>query len=325
MRFRITRRQSAVLLTVVLAVLAGCAGVANNATSAGNDASMNGGGGAKYMTGGSEHIGGVGSYYTASGERVIVREASIRIRVGNFSHAFFELRHIAERNGGYLGDRSQDSRGEWDTGSITVRVPPENFASARDAIASLGYVENEDVQVLDFTTQYRTITDRIGNLERRVRTLERLLNQTSDIEKVNRLRAELRDVREKLRSLHRQKASIQERVRFSTIHVEMHEPIDQKPPENYATAFGFTDAFMDAFYGGLTAVKFVIVLFGYAIPIGLALLPLGAFGVVLVGFWRRIRHYLDRFLAVDGRDAVTDSTVTETTNTDGETADKLDE
>ena len=308
----VPRTRLVVILIATLAVLAGCSGAMNGDSSAGAPQATDASGGvASDSRGGG---GGVGSYYAQSGDRVVVREARMRLRVDNFSRSFRRLRAVAERNGGYLGDRSQDSQEEWDTGTITVRVPPENFASARDAIASLGHVENEDVSVLDFTGQYRDREERIRQLEREERALERLLNRTDDVDEADRVREDLREVRGHLRNLHGEQRSIRERERLSTIRVDMHEPRDRKPPKNYATAFGFTDAFLEAFYGGLTAVKYVIVFFGYAIPVGAALLPLGAFGVGLIASWRRVRRSVENSLASDAPASAT--ATADTTGTD---------
>jgi hypothetical protein len=283
-----SRQTLLVVLLATLAVLAGCAGglSGDRAAPASSD------GGAEYSgqqsaqaTGG----GGVGSYYTDDGDRVVVRESEMALQVQNFSKSFHRLRTIAAENGGYVGDRSQRSEGEWDAGDITIRVPPAQFASARDAISKLGQVEDERVRVLDFTTAVETRADRIQDLRQEEQALQNLLNRTTDIDDANRVRSELREVRDERRELERQQASVAQRERLSTIEVSMREPDARKPPKNYDSAFGFTDAFLEAFYGGLQAVKLVIVFFGYAIPLGISLLALGAFGLVLLSGWRRLR------------------------------------
>ncbi|MEA5388633.1 DUF4349 domain-containing protein [Haloarculaceae archaeon H-GB11] len=285
---RLQRRFTGVLV-VALVLLAGCAGGLQSAGGAGDsgaapsyeDAAASSGGG-----------GGVGSYYSESGERVLVREADVRLRVDDFETSFRKLRGVADAHGGYVGDRSQHSDGEWDSGQITVRVPAENFSAARDAITELGHVEDENVRVLDFSTQYQNTDRRIEQLEADERELERLLANTSDSEQALEVRQELERVRNQLRELRAQQASLEQREAMSTIRVDMHEPESRKPPKNFESSFGFTDAFLSAFYGGLTAVKWVIVFFGYAIPIGIALVGLGAFGSVLFLTWQRIFGYI---------------------------------
>lgn len=311
-QFNPGRRQIALVLLALLIVFSGCAGLGGESAGSSGAPERGGGGDSADLArsggggeGGSGGGGQVGSYYTDDGDRIVVRESNIDLRVNNFSHAFQRLRTIVDRNDGYLGDRSQSSQGDWDRGSITLRVPPERFASTRDAVASLGRVEDENVRVLDFTSQYNDREGRLQQLEMEEAELERLLNQTDDVDEAAQVRDDLREVRNDIRSLESEQQSLRERETMSTIRVDMQEPDSEKPPKNYESAFGFTDAFLEAFYGGMTAMKYVIVFFGYAIPIGLALIPLGAFGVGIVAGWRRTTSFVGRLLSRDGGDGQT--------------------
>ncbi|MFB6183889.1 MAG: DUF4349 domain-containing protein [Haloarculaceae archaeon] len=283
-----SRTRYAGLAVVVLVVLAGCTGGGGGGftgnsqqTGASLAAGSDGGGG----VGGA---GGVGSYYTDDGQRVLIRESDMRLRVNNFSRALFRLRVVAHRHGGYVGDRSQRSEGQWDGGHVTIRVPAENFSAARDDVAAVGHLESENVRVLDFTAQYEDRQQRIEQLQGDERSLQRLLANTTDADQALQVRQELQQVRQQMRDLQRQQASLRQREAMSTIRIDLHEPDSRKPPDNFRASFGFTDAFLGAFYGGLTAVKYVIVFFGYAIPVGIALVLLGAFGSVLYLTWQRI-------------------------------------
>lgn len=287
------------MTVAVLVALAGCNGVQMGSNSGGGGDA--GGGGAQVS--GDDGGGSSGGSYYRDGERVVVREADASLRVANFSRSFRRLRAIADRNGGFVGDRRQRSEGDWDSGTVTVRVPARNFSSARDAIAGLGRLEEENVRALDFTGEYRDRQRRIRQLERDRRELARLLNRTENASAASDLRDELQEVRSKLRDLRREQSRLRERQALSTIRVEMHEPESEKPPRTYETAFGFVDAFRQAFYGGLTAVKYVVVFFGYAVPIGVAALLLGTFGFGLWNTWLRIRT---RLTGLFGRKRVPD-------------------
>ena len=316
----VTRQHLALLAVVAVVAVAGCAGAGNNADSGAQLAQSDGGDAATSGSGG----GGVGSYYDADGDRVIVRESRMALRVDNFTETFRSTREIAAAHGGYVGDRSQNSRGDWDEGRITVRVPPENFSDARDDLAALGHVEDESVSVQDFTSEYNDRAARIQDLQQEEQALERLLNETNDTDEAERIRQDLREVRGELRNLQQRQASLERQEAMSTIHVHAHEPVAEQPPENYQSSFGFDDAFMEAFYGGLTAVKYVVVFFGYAIPIGVSLLPLAAFGLVLVGGFRRTRSFVSGVMAggpaapSDGSVASEDGDSVETTDDERE-------
>lgn len=301
-----TRRSVLVaLLLVALVALAGCSGALNQGDSASQ--SRQGGGDGARPTGqqSSEGAGGVGSYYD-QGDRVIVRESRMDLRVDNFSESFRDLRTIADRHGGFVGDRRQRSEGEWDSGTVTIRVPARNFSAARDEVAALGELEDENVEVLDFTTEYEDRQSRIQQLEADRQQLRDLMNNTDNASEATRLRDELREVREELRHLRSQQEQLRQRQALSTIRVDMAEPESRKPPETFATAFGFADAFRSAFHGGLTAVKYVIVFFGYAIPIGFAALLLGTFGFGLWRIWLDIQALLERVFGGGDRSSVSE-------------------
>ncbi|WP_225335754.1 DUF4349 domain-containing protein [Halomicrobium urmianum] len=286
---------------IALVALAGCSGASNDVGAPpGGDA---GGADGARPGGGSGGGAALGSFYAEDGQRVLIREADLRLRVDNFTRTFRRARAVALSHGGYVGERSMNARGDWQAGSLTVRVPAENFSAARDDLTALGHVENEDVSVRDFTQQHRDRESRIEQLEREERELQRLLNETSNVSEARQIRGDLAEIREQIRSLRSDQQSLERREALSTISLDMREPVSERPPENYRSAFGFEDAFLKAFYGGLTAAKYVIVFFGYAIPIGLALLPLGAFGIGLVLGWRRIRAVVERLLARDGAGA----------------------
>jgi hypothetical protein len=103
-----TRGRIALLAVLALVVLAGCAGAGDGmgseppAAGSGDRAAdqASGAGGAS-----------VGSFYH-DGERVVVREANVTLRVENFSRAFARVHETVDAHGGYLGDRSQRGDGE---------------------------------------------------------------------------------------------------------------------------------------------------------------------------------------------------------------------
>jgi len=260
----------------------------------------NGGDGAElsasYDSGGN----GVGSYYTDDGDRVIVRESDMSLQVDNFSRAFHRLRAIAADNDGYVGDRSQDSQGEWDRGTVTPSRPARALRqrAGRRRLAGPRRARGRPRQG---TSRASTTTARSVSDTRRGRTRTRTAPERDRRRRRGRpVRADLHEVRTDIRNPHSQQQSLQQRESMSTIRVDMHEPESEKPPKNYESASGFTDAFLEAFYGGLTALKYVIVFFGYVIPVGLALIPLGVFGVGVVAGWRRTIGFARRLFARSG-------------------------
>lgn len=289
------RRSVAVALLAALVVLAGCGAQSGGGGAAPVGGGTGGGGGSG---GGGGDAGGsgdvtVGSYYE-NGNRVVVRSADLRLQVADHDPAFERARRIARRNGGFVADYDHEIDRGWDRTSMVIRIPAANFSATRDALTGLGTLEREHVDAKDFTAQTVDLRERLDDLRTEERNLERLLNQTDDASESRRIREDLRDVRDQIRSLESELRSVRTRESLSTIRLTIHEPPSEKPPKNYETAFGFDDAFLEAFYGGLAAVKFVIVAFGYLIPAGVALLLAFAFAFAVY----RTGHHLYAKLGV---------------------------
>jgi hypothetical protein len=285
-----TTRTGRIALVVLLVALAGCSAslpgndVGGGAPEAGDGASGPGGGG----TSG-------GSYYVDE-ERVVVREADMRLEIEEFDPAFDEARAVARDHDGFVADWTHDVERGWHSGDLVVRVPAENFTDARDDLAELGELEDETVRARDFTNTYTDLGERLSDLRRDERELERLLNETGDAEEARRVRSDLAAARQQIRELENRRGDIERREALSTIRLSLHEPPGERPPKNYQSAFGFDDAFLDAFHGGLTVVKWVVVLFGYAIPVAVAGLLLAALAFVCFRAWRLTRANLERLL-----------------------------
>jgi hypothetical protein len=304
-------RLLATVAVACLLVLAGCSGAGSGGGADGAPAT--GGapdGGADGAPadgaagdGGGDGDGGTAEQRAASryadGKRIVVREAEMAVRVKDYDARLAELRATAREHGGYLGDRSQTAEGGWAKGTVVVRVPAENFSAARDAIAGFGYLEHEQVDALDFSAEYSDRARRLENLRSDERQLERLLNETDNASRAEDLRAELSAVRDDIRELAATQHDLETRSRLSTIRVTMHEPVAEKPRERHVSSFGLGDAFVAAFAGGMQVVTWLVVFFGYAIPVGFGAFVVGAVGITGVHGWRRVTCWLDDRFGVD--------------------------
>lgn len=287
----VDKRLAALAAVVLLVVIAGCAG------SAGNDAGRNGG----QASTGDAAAEQAGSFY-AGGDRVVIREASMRMEVRQFDPAFERARAIARAHGGFVADWDHDVERGWHSGELTIRVPADNFTAVRDELVGLGTLEREDVEARDFSIEYSNTAERLADLREQERELEQLLEETDDTEQSRAILDDLNAVRGQIREIQNRRTSIERREALSTVQLTIHEPPAQRPPKNYQSAFGFDDAFLDSFYGGLSVVKYVIVFVGYAIPVGFAAVLFGSIAIVWLRVWQHSRARLEHHLPdVTGR------------------------
>lgn len=286
------RRGLAVVAVVVLLVLAGCAGSGGEDVGASPTAAPGDG-----PDGQGGDTGQAQSIYR-DGNRVVVRSASMEVRVKQFEKQFREARRVARTQGGFVTDYNIESVGDWQRATFTVRVPAGNFSATRDALADLGSLESESVRAHDFTNEYREREGELAKLRERERNLEEELANTDDTARREDLRKELRAVRDRIDELEAKQNALDRRATLSTIRVTMHEPVGQKPPDNYRSSFGFGDALLGGIYGGLGVLKAVVLVAGYLVSIALSLLVLGLLGMVFLAgaiatgrhVWPRIRE-----------------------------------
>src|SRR5205085_9575256 len=102
----------------------------------------------------------------ASLERKIVRNADLAIEVKDPEATADSITSIATGLGGYVGGSKLERSGDVLRGTMTVRVPAEQFDSAISQFKGLGTkVKRENITGQDVTEEYTDLDARIRNLE----------------------------------------------------------------------------------------------------------------------------------------------------------------
>lgn len=275
------RKLVPILALALLVTVAGCSG-SGGAPRSSPGASA---GDAPHGTTGAGD-GSVASRY-ADGERVVVRTATLAVETEQFDRSFDRARRAAREHGGFVADWTVSNDRGYHEATLVIRVPAGAFNGLRDALADLGTLESETVEAADFTREHRSRAATLGVLRQRAADLRASIRE-ADNESVRReLRDELHRVRERVATLEGKQQSLERRAALSTITLRLREPPGQQPPENYETAYGFDDAFLQAFFGGLGVLKGVVVLLGYAIPVALSGIVVGVVGILCARVGRR--------------------------------------
>ncbi|MGH9456012.1 MAG: DUF4349 domain-containing protein, partial [Thermoanaerobaculia bacterium] len=100
-----------------------------------------------------------------------------------FDRAFGAAVDAAESNGGYI----QDSRTRDRAGTLTIRIPAENFDEMLRASRGLGTVEVESIRGRDVTADYVDLRARLRIGKSRREVLLRLMNKAVSIEQTIRV------------------------------------------------------------------------------------------------------------------------------------------
>lgn len=230
-----------ILAVVALLLLAGCAGLGG---SQGDMSSKAGGDGAQLSDGGDggssnpaaasadrEQIDDTGQSVQASDavtQRAIIREGRMVVAVENLSESTDTIASQARETGGYVSDSSRelhrDGDETWYTGYIVVRVPSEQYDSMQSTVSKQGTVRSEETTTEDVTDKLVDLEARLTNLRERRDRLRTFYEQADSTEELLRIESELSSVQSDIERLEAQKRSLEQRVAYSTLRVEIREP-----------------------------------------------------------------------------------------------------
>lgn len=297
-------RRHASLLLVVLVLAAGCSGAA-----------VDGGGGSEFgasadeaSTSGeavreSESVesddGGDG--LARAQRRELVQTATVAVRVEDYGRARESLRRTARQQGGFVGDatsrRHAASGGNYTTGTVTYRVPADEFESFLATVNETGTVVRSERSTEDVTDRVVDLEARLDSLRTQRDRLRELYDDANDTSEVLAVERRLSDVQTEIERVEATRATLERRVAFSTVTVELREPRPNAPPAGAWYDTPLVEAFLASVDGVVVAVRAVAVVGAYALPYLFVFGTPPVVGVVLV--WRRLSGSADEATPAD--------------------------
>ena len=158
--------------------------------------------------------------------RKLIRTGQLSLEVTGFEAAAQQVARLAAEHAGYLA-QTQVSRGNGDKqhGTLTVRIPADQFDITLAALRGLGKVESENVGTQDVTKQYTDLETRLRvKRDTAERIREILKTRTGSLSDVLTAERELARVTEEIEQAEGERRFYDQQVALSTIAVEMHEP-----------------------------------------------------------------------------------------------------
>ena len=209
----------------------------------------------------------------------VIRTAAITVVIPSdaFDERFGEAVDIAEEHGGFVADSRSQSR----SGSLTLRVPAENFDETLRALRELGTVEVESVRGRDVTADYVDLHARLRIARARRDVLLGLQADASTIEQTIRVQNELDATQFEIETLQGQLRLLDDRTSLATIDFELRE--QGVEPESEVETPSIPNAFERAAAGFVGVIAAIVIGLGYLLP--LIALGLAAWFVVV-----RVRH-----------------------------------
>lgn len=232
-------KRIAVVTVILMAVLAGCGGSAD--TGGAEEAAMqeevaqaDGAGGA---VDGQESAADaaaaprtsdddVAAVLTAAiGDR-IVRDGTMRVRVeeDTFDSAFDRLVRLADRFGGTVlaSDASTADDGST-SGTVTVRVPAEDFDALLVAVGGVGEVERRSITSEDVSDEYVDLEARLRHNQAQERFYLSLLDRAKDVDDAIAVQQRVEGIQQTIERIEGRLRFLDERTSFSRLTVELFE------------------------------------------------------------------------------------------------------
>lgn len=287
-----SRRALGVVLVSALVVLAGCSGAANGGGEASQlAAETQAGGGGDGAS--AQQDGGSSDDAFQVRERQIVMTGEVSLRVDDYAGARRNLTATAEDLGGFVSDssrrRHEVAGGSYVTGSVTLRVPREEFDAMMDRAEAAGTVRSSTTQSKDVTDQVVDVEARLRNLRTQRDRLRTLYEQANDTESVLEVQKRLSETQERIERLEAERRSLERRVSYSTVRVELGEERPESAPEAVRNWYDapLVGAFLESVDGVVVVARAAAVLAAYALPYLLVFgVPPLLLGAVAYRRWR---------------------------------------
>lgn len=156
----------------------------------------------------------------------IVRTATLRVMTADFDAARPAVERILAGVGGFVGQLAvSGERAQSRSLSATVRVPADRLMTALTAFRQLGQVVAESQGADDVTEQMVDLSARLANARNTEKRLMLVLQQrTGKVADVLEVEREIARVRESIERMDADRTTLDRRVTYATITLEIVEP-----------------------------------------------------------------------------------------------------
>lgn len=164
-------------------------------------------------------------------QRVILRDANLRIVVEDTAAAQDAISTLAEDLGGWVvsANTQRLTNAEnvaYSSGTIIVRVPSDQLDSVLETIRGLALeIENEQVSGRDVTEEYVDLSSRLTVLESTETTYLNILDSAETVEDVLAVQQQLSDTRQEIEVIEGRLRFFDQSAAFSSVTVNIRERV----------------------------------------------------------------------------------------------------
>lgn len=166
--------------------------------------------------------------------RMLARKASLSIEVPDVDKAVADAVAMAERCGGYVENRSDDS---YSGTTLKLRIPSSAFTNAVGAAETLGDVKSRRMENEDVTEQYVDVEARLKNKIVLRDRLQALLDKATEVKDVLAIETELNRVQGDVDSMEARIKALKGRVNFARLDLNLSKK--EVPPKKILGPLGY--------------------------------------------------------------------------------------
>ena len=159
-------------------------------------------------------------------EPMLIRTASLRLRVEDVAKAHEEVGRIAAAVDGYVADTTFNAETGPSSATITIRVPSRGLESVMDRVVTLGKLLEKRISTQEVSEEYVDLGSRKRNLEREEQQLLELLKRAGKVPDLLQVEQTLARVRGEVERIAGRMRYLENRVALSavTVHLQGPEP-----------------------------------------------------------------------------------------------------
>lgn len=230
------------------------------------------------------------------GDRELVHTADLSVRVEDVSEAVGLAKELTLDAGGYVAsERVSTPQSGSPEGSLTLRIPGEDYEGALEELSRLGDRSSLERSVQDVTEEVADVESRIESSETALETLRGYLEEAENVDELLRVEGEIQNRQAELEAFQARLETLHNQTAYSTVNLTL------LPPETYLEepsedSIGFLGGLERGWRALVTFGRGVAVVAGWLLPFLVVAAVLGAAPL----WWYRSRR---RASAKDAKDA----------------------